>query len=423
VKKKLFVGAAVLALVSLIGGMAFAAQNATYQPLELTKDGYDYGPSVLWDGTKWVMYNCGFNPVTNSDGIFRSESPDGLKWSIPAVVLTVGTTGTWDAQHICDPTVLKDVDIGGYSWAMWYTGVAVGSKNKVGLALSHDGKVWVRHSANPVLNCPTTDSNAWGCGQPSVVRVGSTYHMSHAWLPCSPNDRSCRKNQVRNSADGVNWTNLVGEYALPQAAVGPDFMLGLDGKWYSTIIGNLGCGEFASNPQIASEFVVHRSSSMVASSVSQIGCLSYKDTDGRMVAEQGFYRDGSGNEAANPPLGSVRIAFGLAKEGAFHNPSEEIEAAHLYLAPVISSISANNVTKNSAFIRWNTDVPATGEVKVWKSDQQEPSGWTPASENDTTRHELQVKDLASRTKYFYRVQSTAGGGTATSAIRSFTTKK
>src|SRR4051812_50202261 len=75
------------------------------QPLGFTKIGYDYAPSVLWDGNQWVMYHCGIATVNGyqSDNILRSTSVDGVTWSTPVVVLSPGPLGDWDDQHACDP--------------------------------------------------------------------------------------------------------------------------------------------------------------------------------------------------------------------------------------------------------------------------------------------------------------------------------
>src|SRR5207302_978995 len=91
-----------------------------------------------------------------SDVILRSTSRDGVAWSAASVVLAPGRPGGWDGRHVCDPTVVTGVNIGGYSWAMWYTGAgprnAVGiGTNRIGLALSHDGIHWDRQGV--VVDC------------------------------------------------------------------------------------------------------------------------------------------------------------------------------------------------------------------------------------------------------------------------------
>ena len=73
------------------------------------------------------------------------ESPDGVRWSEPAIVLGPNPASGWE-DDINRPVVVKRKD--GYH--MWYTGQAKGA-SKIGYATSPDGKTWTRVSDRPVL--------------------------------------------------------------------------------------------------------------------------------------------------------------------------------------------------------------------------------------------------------------------------------
>jgi hypothetical protein len=333
---------AVATLMALVGlGQARAGTRMSYAHFGFSKPvGYDYAPSILWDGAKWVMFHCGYdvNLDYSSDAIYRSESTDGVQWSEPAIVLRVGEPGAWDDRHVCDPTVLTAVSIKGYSWAMWYTGIGgrgadTLGPNKIGLALSHDGVHWTKLPGGPVISCGN-DPSVFGCLQPSVVKDGATFRMSHTEYLCRA--PSCRLNRLRSSTDGIRW-DKDRTFVLPQLSVGPDFVKGNDGWWYAVMGGNTRCGA-TPNPdgEIASEIIVYRSPTMWADrSVAQhVGCLSYDDVvdpstglpAGRFLAEQGFFRDQLGRHPRH--LHGVWVGFG-AGHVQYHDVSEEIRGAQL----------------------------------------------------------------------------------------------
>jgi len=75
-----------------------------------------------------------------------TESPDGIHWSAPRIVLGPNPETNWEAD-INRPTVLKR----GRSYAMWYTGQANGN-SWIGYATSPDGVTWMRQSKEPALS-------------------------------------------------------------------------------------------------------------------------------------------------------------------------------------------------------------------------------------------------------------------------------
>lgn len=187
-----------------------ADPRVRYQPITISQpNAYDYAPSVLWTGVagrEWIMYWCGYNAATNSDAIFEATSSNGVTWSSPRVAVAVGPPGSMDYGHVCDPTVVK-TPVGYAPYAKYYTGNAsrlATGPNRIFLAYSTDGLTWYKWGSNsPLVNCGNS-SSVYGCGMPSVVKVGSTFYMTH--LECyAAQCNYARNNRVRTSTEGINW--------------------------------------------------------------------------------------------------------------------------------------------------------------------------------------------------------------------------
>ncbi|MGH2562503.1 MAG: S8 family serine peptidase, partial [Thermomicrobiales bacterium] len=88
------------------------------------------------------------------------------------------------------------------------------------------------------------------------------------------------------------------------------------------------------------------------------------------------------------------------------------------LPPVISQIDAKP-SKNSATIRWTTDVPATSTVYYGVNGATDLAVSDPTL---TTSHEVTLTGLERRTVYTFVVESSAGGLTSTSGAQTFRTR-
>lgn len=69
--------------------------------------------------------------------------------------------------------------------------------------------------------------------------------------------------------------------------------------------------------------------------------------------------------------------------------------------PIISDISASNIAKASANIRWTTNERSTSQVEYWSS----PSKLTPLDETLVYEHVVHLTDLTSATTYHYKTMS------------------
>ena len=74
------------------------------------------------------------------------ESPDGIHWGPPAIVLSPNPASGWE-DNINRPVVLRKGD----AYLMWYTGQAR-AHSSIGLATSADGIHWERAAGAPVLS-------------------------------------------------------------------------------------------------------------------------------------------------------------------------------------------------------------------------------------------------------------------------------
>lgn len=88
---------------------------------------------------------------TDARLIAYSESPDGLQWEYPTVVLPACTGSPWEGHEVCRPCVVRQ----GERYHMWYTGKMYPTEfsaaaSCIGYAVSEDGLTWQRREA-PVL--------------------------------------------------------------------------------------------------------------------------------------------------------------------------------------------------------------------------------------------------------------------------------
>jgi predicted GH43/DUF377 family glycosyl hydrolase len=98
--------------------------------------------SVLREGGTYRMW-FSWRPKKS---IALVESPDGVEWSKPLIVLGPNEKTDWE-DDLNRPVVIRNGD----RYQMWYTGQARGH-SWIGYAISQDGKAWQRMSGRPVLS-------------------------------------------------------------------------------------------------------------------------------------------------------------------------------------------------------------------------------------------------------------------------------
>jgi hypothetical protein len=110
-------------------------------------------------------------------------------------------------------------------------------------------------------------------------------------------------------------------------------------------------------------------------------------------------------------------ALNTTAESAYSN---EVSQVILNILPVISSISVSSILTTEAIVIWTTSSECSGIALYGLI----PSQLFAISSNNlgTTDHLSKLTGLKPRTHYVYKVQSTCGGQTVESDLRSFNTK-
>lgn len=180
-RRRLAALAACLALTaSLIAQPAAAVVTWSSAPQKVYSPGsaqmYAYAPSAVVDGGDTFYYTCHNDvPGLIKDHIYLSQVNAAGAAPQQDVSVLQGTSGAWDSNHVCDPSVVAaKVNYAGttYSLAMFYLGTSYpNSRNEIGVAFSNSySGPWVKYPL-PIVTTPFTDPNRWGAGMPSATTV------------------------------------------------------------------------------------------------------------------------------------------------------------------------------------------------------------------------------------------------------------
>jgi predicted GH43/DUF377 family glycosyl hydrolase len=154
-------------------------------------------PSVIWNGTYYLMYYIGSNGTFVSDvGVaFSRDMVNWQKYSGNPVLTR--TPNSFDGYFIKFPAVLFNSN----SYEMWYTAQrTAGPNDTVGYASSTDGLHWTKYNGNPVITTATSSKGIYAAVRyPYVVRNGSAYLMV-VLLTNLSDDMS-----YATSNDGTHW--------------------------------------------------------------------------------------------------------------------------------------------------------------------------------------------------------------------------
>ncbi len=130
-------------------------------------------PSVIKDGATYVMYFTGDSSGTLSIGRATSATAGGA-FTGDTQILAPGAAGTFDANGVRDPVVVK---VASGDYRMLYTGLDAEGIERVGLATSANGSTWTKQGV--VLNPSMTPFAADESGvEPTGMLVdGATLHV------------------------------------------------------------------------------------------------------------------------------------------------------------------------------------------------------------------------------------------------------
>lgn len=153
-----------------------------------------YFPSVVWNGTEYLMYFTGYNQTTIGIGVAFSK--DLIHWQEYSgnPVLSPGP-GAYDSVSVTSHTVMFDPPF----YKMWYSGrYPVNYTHSIGYAISTDGLHWTKYAENPVITRSTNnDSYMFGPWGPTVLKVGSEYFAAY---------ETDGRVSSATSPDGEHWT-------------------------------------------------------------------------------------------------------------------------------------------------------------------------------------------------------------------------
>lgn len=157
----------------------------------------------------YAAYNGG--PIAggaagNNYAIGLAFSPDGTNWQSFNNQYTLAAGTGWESSLIKDPSLIWD----GSQWVMYYAGYD-GTTFQIGRATSPRLRqpVWTRYGSNPVVAKGTIgDPDQLGCEFPVVHYDGTTWRM---WYQAYPSGFNGTTNPIgtvcfADSSDGITWT-------------------------------------------------------------------------------------------------------------------------------------------------------------------------------------------------------------------------
>ena len=174
-------------------------------------------PRVIFDGMIFRMWYVGSHAGTT--GIGYANSTDGVIWKKPLnPVMLPGPTGAWDSGQVGLGSVLWN----GTRFLMWYRGSSpVAFPNgAIGLATSTDGISWTKYQGNPILK--PSDIDRKYIATPFTIRLSNTYNMWYtAKSADDPDSRQITRILYATSFDGIKWfkwpTPVLGPSTNPDA--------------------------------------------------------------------------------------------------------------------------------------------------------------------------------------------------------------
>ena len=171
-------------------------------------------PSVIKEGSQYVMYYTGLAEDGSGPAIFRLVSAAGTTtWTRPAdpaqrQPILSGTAGAFDEHGVYGADVVYDPGDAEAPYKMWYSG-AGDTFDQIGYATSSDGIAWTKHDGDdpdalpdPVVAVGLPGSqDAFSAAHPTVLFDGGLWKMYYE------GDDSTKKSiAYATSTDGLTWS-------------------------------------------------------------------------------------------------------------------------------------------------------------------------------------------------------------------------
>lgn len=158
-------------------------------------------PSVVWNGTTFLMYYDGSNGTVTSD-VGVAFSKDMIHWQKYAGNPVLRhTPGTYDGFYLRYPDVIYDPPV----YRMWYSARQAATPDNwtIAYATSPDGIHWIKYAGNPVVTANSSGRDGFyiQAKYPQVVKVGSIYLMVLDFAD------GADILSYATSSDGARWTS------------------------------------------------------------------------------------------------------------------------------------------------------------------------------------------------------------------------
>jgi hypothetical protein len=210
----------VLGLVLILAELWVERRVSTVAVPPLPQSGADWDglfvgqPTVILNEGAYQMWYHGRRLSFYGYGVALgyAESADGRLWVKHTAnpVLEPGKSGEWDSAFRGSVSVLKAVP----RYQMWYSGVNAAGICQTGYATSSDGLDWETHIDEPVLS--TGAPGSWDEHQacaPTVILDGAIFKMWY--IGCNRGHSVCSIGYA-SSLDGVSWSKFAGNPVLKQ---------------------------------------------------------------------------------------------------------------------------------------------------------------------------------------------------------------
>jgi predicted GH43/DUF377 family glycosyl hydrolase len=174
-------------------------------------------PTIIFNGTEYQLYYGGYyNPLYPTG---RATSNDGIGFIKDASNPVLPTSGGIDSAGAVINALLFNDDYTS-EYKAWYTEWD-GSQNRIGYAVSGDGRAWTKYPGTPVLdgtgggNWDDYVSSGNGVMGPAILKINGTYYLWYA----ARSGASRFSIGLATSKDGVSFTKAANSQVMT-ASVG-----------------------------------------------------------------------------------------------------------------------------------------------------------------------------------------------------------
>jgi predicted GH43/DUF377 family glycosyl hydrolase len=171
--------------------------------------------SIILDNGMLKMWYTVTNSSTSGHRfqIGYATSTDGINWrKNPNPVFSGGPAGSWDDKGAEAPSVVWN----GTSFVMYFSGSNTTATNQIGVAFSSDGVQWREYPGNPVITTGPDVYDLGYVRYPDVIFKGGTYEMWYTGHPKFQTPFLGYSNvDYAVSKDGTHWTKFSGNSVIP----------------------------------------------------------------------------------------------------------------------------------------------------------------------------------------------------------------